>query len=72
MRFGAIANSARGGPPRPPPPVRDRVNNNFWSKRGNSRYLLSFVIIGGLSERLAFLKLQVLWTLGGGGLSNLC
>ena len=25
MRFGAIANSARGGPPRPPP-VRDRVN----------------------------------------------
>ena len=24
MHFGAIANSARGGPPRPPP-VRDRV-----------------------------------------------
>ena len=33
MRFGAIANSARGGPPRPPP-VRDRVKilvrPKFW------------------------------------------
>ena len=25
MRFGAIANSARGGPQRPPPPMGDRV-----------------------------------------------
>ena len=27
MRFGAIANSARGGPQRPPP-MGDRVNKN--------------------------------------------
>ena len=25
MRFGAIPNSARGGPTRPPPPLSDRV-----------------------------------------------
>ena len=29
MHFGAIANSARGGPPRPPP-VRDRVKEYFY------------------------------------------
>ena len=31
MRFGAIANFARGWPLRPPPPVRDRVNIDFLS-----------------------------------------
>ena len=33
MHFGAIANSARGGPPRPPP-VRDRVNRqaDIWTE----------------------------------------
>ena len=30
MHFGAIANSARGGPPRPPP-VRDRVKIYHYS-----------------------------------------
>ena len=29
MRFGAMANSARGGPPRPPP-VRDRVKTSCF------------------------------------------
>ena len=38
MHFGAIANSARGGPPRPPP-VRDRVKGPKSLQIGGNSYL---------------------------------
>ena len=46
MHFGAIANSARGGPPRPPP-VRDRVKSclvfytkNIGTKISSKKFLV--------------------------------
>ena len=43
MRFGAIANSARGGPQRPPP-MGDRVNMIFDVKNANIADFLLWAI----------------------------
>ena len=51
MHFGAIANSARGGPLRPLPPVRDRVNNYI------SYFILAYFLVK-LHETITIHKLH--------------
>ena len=54
MRFGAIANSARGGPQRPPP-MGDRVKDSETPAWLGLKYVLLVIILHVIREGQALI-----------------